>query len=1193
MNEFKTIVYLDGKGSGKHFYEQDQRVGSKGVELFIEERVNPCIEAALKSLGKNRKEVQNSTSQGDDFEAVFDSAQEAHHFAVEFHKKAQEINDTKDLENAKFWFRIAAVTAKLSKETNGLYYGEDRGISILKGDPFVKLKHLQQKAQPGGLLIDEETFEKLLHPELKLQYEVHPIEIPDKHNYRKNFAARNWKSPYSPTESNESPLRSSTASGYDSESYLLKYAPDRDEKVFTGRENILEEIDKNFKSNRIQAIHALGGVGKTTTALEYAYRSVESKRYQSVFWARADSEETLLSEFKRIAEAIGLEKLGLSSVELNVEEDEQSDKSVYKQAVFGWLKNEANSSWLLVYDNADDSNEPGGERAERWLRQKSLLPLGKHGRILITSRSNKWKNLQECCSLELFCFEPEESRAFLEKRLYKTIKNTSEEAVTMQLADELGHLPLALEQAVAYMLENDTDIDSYYQLFKALRLSLLDEMPSEKGDYFRNKLVVGTTWTLNFNQLSKSNPAASKLLEIAAFLNPDDIPFDIFFHGAHIIGREIAEAFEGKEEILAKKGMREMLSALTSYSLVRWRGGRSESFDVHRLVQEVIRTYWIKDHQQQEILDRITTCLCEMIPFELGIWGISLEWSKSDGTWETYEMIFPHAQTALKYAEKLDFISEQIFILYNFLADYLKETQKYEDAIAEGYLKAIRVGKQEKLLPHFQQEKAFVIIRLADTYRRIKRFQESLDLLSEIEEYAKQNQQIDYDLIQTFVLKEKGKVYGDQKKYSDSEYYHLKALEMTEREPNLAYLKHSILNSLGNCYRFSGKFNLAIEKYKEVEELPQFFNDERGETHLGYLRGRYNLAKAYTGGKRFEEAQEIHDFVLRERISAFGAEHPETAKSLSAIGNLYRDWGKDLEGSQRKEYLEKSLKNLEKAYEINRKYVELSDPRIGPSLYNLVTIFKLNGKHNDLRNLLQEAQIECEESLNDEDANPTHLGFIYRNLAIYYENIQRNLKLAKCYFQKAVDRDKYFDTFERKYESLKLQGLFYKNRADKCRERNKKEGARKYYDAAISSLEEAISHEDILIKVKAEIHCKLGDIYKDLAAITEDNSSKEDYRKKAESSYVSAIKLNNEFWGESNIHAARISKDLGAMYLRYSRNGKDKDRLDKAISFLNQSLQIYNKDEQKHAKTIRFVERQLKIAEGHRKGRNRGNKNKR
>jgi len=225
--------------------------------------------------------------------------------------------------------------------------------------------------------------------------------------------------------------------------------------AFTGRKDVLAELDRTLLQNGTGAlsqtagIAGLGGVGKTQTAVEYAYR--HRHQYTAVLWVVAESEATLASGYAEMAR-----RLGLAAA------TEQKQTAV-RDAVKGWF--EQQEGWLLVFDNADTP-----------ALVKSYLPRQHRGCVLLTSRAHTLQELGVRGPVYLDTLLPEEACAFLFTRTERdpAVLSEGERNAAKTLAQELGYLPLALEQAAAYLVEKAAGFASYLASYRKRRLQLLE-----------------------------------------------------------------------------------------------------------------------------------------------------------------------------------------------------------------------------------------------------------------------------------------------------------------------------------------------------------------------------------------------------------------------------------------------------------------------------------------------------------------------------------------------------------------------------------------------------------------------------------------------------------------------------------------------------------------------------------------------
>jgi hypothetical protein len=259
-------------------------------------------------------------------------------------------------------------------------------------------------------------------------------------------------------------------------------------EFLAGREDLLAELDARLSGTRsaepqVVALCGLGGAGKTSLALEYAHRH---RAELGLVWQFAAQEPTVL--------AAGFGEL---AAQLRTGTAANSDPVAEVHAALA----SRTGDWLLLFDNAAD---PVAVRA--------FLPPAGGGQVLITSQNPLWGAGQV---REVPVLDQESAAAFLVNRT----GITGQQAPALELAGELGGLPLALEQAGAYMLAAGRGIAEYLALFRQRRMELLAR--GEPAGYDKQ---VATAWTLAFEQLRHGRPGPIGLLRLLACCAPEAIP---------------------------------------------------------------------------------------------------------------------------------------------------------------------------------------------------------------------------------------------------------------------------------------------------------------------------------------------------------------------------------------------------------------------------------------------------------------------------------------------------------------------------------------------------------------------------------------------------------------------------------------------------------------------------------------------
>ena len=332
---------------------------------------------------------------------------------------------------------------------------------------------------------------------------------------------------------------------------------------FTGREDLLRQLHERLVPGATaavlpQTLHGLGGVGKSQLAVEYAYRHAED--YDIIWWIPAEHPVQIQSALVELGERLDL---GVGR-EVNVA------VGVVLDALRGSAGGHTISpNWLLVFDNAEDPEAV-----------MTFLPTGGPGRILVTSRNSQWHHLAR--PLEVDVFEREESIELLRRREPDLTDRDAD-----ALADALGDLPLAIEQAAAWRAETGMPAAEYIELLMEKQGEILSlQRPL---DYPK---PVAAAWNLSLENLQANNPTALQILQLCAFVAPEPIPRTMFSNARSVsVTRDLDYAL--RDRLRLNQSIRD----INRYALARI-DHRTNSIQMHRLVQAVLIGQMTEEQQQ-------------------------------------------------------------------------------------------------------------------------------------------------------------------------------------------------------------------------------------------------------------------------------------------------------------------------------------------------------------------------------------------------------------------------------------------------------------------------------------------------------------------------------------------------------------------------------------------------------------------
>ena len=554
--------------------------------------------------------------------------------------------------------------------------------------------------------------------------------------------------------------------------------------------------------------------------------------------------------------------------------------------------------WLIVFDNAD---APPPEVVE------NFIPLGNRGNILITSRN---RSMGRIVSIEnrIEIKEMEEADAItllLKASCLDPLPDHLE--VSKKIVNELGFIPLAIDQAGAYIEAGKCDIGQYLRQFSVHRQALMSDATFTGASRY-NKTVYGS-WDLSFKEIEKraggcSTPvgtraaqAAILILQICAFYHHTSISKDIFRSAAEEATKQDVNSDRFKklpqaimfldynlfgvdndghwDEFIFGQG----ISVLLSFSLMK-REKSNTTFSVHPLVHYWSRERMSKSEQQKMCVMSSTILSC------------AISWKFETQDYKLRRLIFPHVKANKLYERQIELSKQYYDDEWINFALVLKENGDSKNAEE---LEVQVVDMRKKLLGAEHLDTLTSLVNLAHTYRNQGRWNEEEQLEIQVMDMRKKLLGAEHPDTLTS-MGNLASTYWNQGRWNEAEHLQIQVMDMTKK---LFGAEHpdtlTSMAGLAMTYWNQGRWNEAEQLQIQVMDMrKKLFGAEHPDT----LSSMADLASTYGKQGRWNETEQLEIQVMDMRKKLLVAEHPDTLTSMSNLASTYWNQGRWNEAEQ-------------------------------------------------------------------------------------------------------------------------------------------------------------------------------------------------------------------------------------------------------------------------------------------------------
>lgn len=611
---------------------------------------------------------------------------------------------------------------------------------------------------------------------------------------------------------------------------------------FTGRSEILDLMRSRLAAEPWQPLilHGLGGVGKTSIAAEFVHR--ESHRYDVVWWIVAEQAARTRSALAGLAERLP------GDVETS-----QADMRLTVRNVLSALE-EASFTWLLVFDNAAGPDQI-----------QDLLPADR-GAVIVTTRDGRWTRLGRTVSVDVL--PRPDSIALLQRHGEISFDDAD------RLADRLGDLPLALEQAAAMRVATRISVADYLARLDQAGPSLL----SEPRDYPH---TVAGAFGLTFEEVKATSPATAQLLGMLSCMSAEPVSLALLRAAdEHAIqpplGRLLAQdsQLETAIQLLGRFGLITVTDS-------------GQRVQTHRLVQLIVRGSMTAAEQERAYANARRLL-------------VAANPGRPDDplTWEMHAQIGPHIGPAGLLANRDPRSRRAVLdhIRYLYVLGDFDESLRLSAAAREAW-----AGPEDR----WDDDETFACIdRYALALIGLGRYRDADALYEEAWVRLNNHEKFGPDSRRTARTANGvsivSRILGNYGKALNLERYRVEHYGDSDDGEATEMLRAR--SSQAVCYRAIGDFGKA---QAIDEELVGLYRERLGESDYRTQFAIANLARDLYGLGRYEQALKLNEDslpIMRERL---GTRHPYVLLAMRTSAVALRKTGRIAEAleTSRKHYL--------------------------------------------------------------------------------------------------------------------------------------------------------------------------------------------------------------------------------------------------------------------------------------------------